>query len=44
MVLGIVIAGAVADKMPLNTLIVIIGFAAILAAAVGWMSVALREA
>ena len=44
MVLGIVLAGAVADKMPLNTLIVIIGFAAILAAALGWMSVALREA
>ncbi len=44
MVLGIVIAGAVADKMPLNTLIVVIGFSAIMAAALGWMSVALREA
>lgn len=44
MVLGIVAAGAVADKVPLNTVIVVIGFAAILAAAFGWTSVALRKA
>lgn len=44
MVLGIVMAGAVADKMPLNTVIVVIGFSAIVAAGLGWTSVALREA
>ena len=44
MVLGIVMAGAIADKLPINTLIVIIGFSAIAAAGLGWTSVALREA
>ena len=44
MVLGIVAAGAVADKVPINTVIVVIGFSAILAAAFGWTSVALRQA
>jgi predicted MFS family arabinose efflux permease len=44
MVLGIVAAGAVADRVPINTVIVVIGFSAILAAAFGWTSVALRRA
>lgn len=44
MVLGIVMAGAVADKMPLNTLIVVIGLSAISAAGLGWTRVALRRA
>ncbi|NTU71235.1 MAG: MFS transporter [Coriobacteriia bacterium] len=44
MVLGIVLAGAVADGIRIETLIVIIGFAAILAAGIGWLSRPLREA
>lgn len=44
MVLGIVAAGAVADTVPLNTVIMVIGFSAILAAGFGWTSVALRRA
>jgi MFS family permease len=44
MVLGIVVAGAVADKVPINALIVVIGFSAMAAAGLGWTRVALRQA
>jgi MFS family permease len=44
MVLGIVMAGAMADQVPVNTLIVIIGGSALMAAGFGWTRVALRRA
>lgn len=44
MVLGITVAGAFADKVPLNTIIAVIGFSAVAAAGLGWTQVALRRA